>query len=61
MTLRITRGLLVVFFILMLVSSCNSSRETLTIGLIPVRDSEEMVKDFEPMKDYLEEQIGFPH
>ena len=60
MTLRKTRGLLVVFFIIMLVSSCNSSRETLTIGLIPVRDNEEMLKDFEPMKDYLEEQIGLP-
>ncbi|MFZ0446599.1 MAG: PhnD/SsuA/transferrin family substrate-binding protein [Bacillus sp. (in: firmicutes)] len=47
-------------FILMIVSSCISSRETLTIGLIPVRDSAEMVKDFEPMKDYLEEQIDLP-
>jgi phosphonate transport system substrate-binding protein len=60
MTSRKTRGLLVIFFIIMLVSSCNNSRETLTIGLIPVRDSEEMLKDFEPMKAYLEEQIGLP-
>ena len=40
--------------------SCKGSPEKLTIGLIPIRDADEMVEDFEPIRLYLEEKLGIP-
>ena len=44
----------------LLLTSCEGSPETVTIGLIPVGDTGEMVEDFEPIRGYLEEKLGIP-
>ena len=43
-----------------ILTSCKGSSEKLTIGLIPVRDADEMREEFEPIRMYLEEKLGIP-
>ena len=50
----------VVLCLCFILTSCKSSPEKLTIGLIPVRDTDEMVEGFEPIRLYLEEKLGMP-
>jgi len=38
----------------------NDKIEKLTMGLIPADDAEEMLKNYEPIKEYLSEQLGIP-
>ena len=52
--------LLIVLCISLILTSCKGSSETLTIGLIPVRDANEMIEGFEPIRKYLEERLGMP-
>lgn len=52
--------LLIVLCISLILTSCKGSSETLTIGFIPVRDANEMIEDFEPIRGYLEEKLGIP-
>ena len=47
----------VVLCLSFILTSCNGSPEKLTIGLIPVRDTDEMVEGFEPIRLYLEEKL----
>lgn len=42
------------------VSSESGEIETLRIGLIPADDAAEMVRAYEPIKDYLSEELGIP-
>jgi phosphonate transport system substrate-binding protein len=50
----------IVLCLSLIVTSCIGSQEKLTIGLIPVRDAGELEEDFEPIRVYLEEQLGMP-
>lgn len=43
-----------------LLTSCDSSEERLTIGIIPVREASEMKRGFEPLRLYLEEKLEVP-
>ena len=52
-----TKMMIALLFIVFLVG-CQKEPEKLTIGLIPVRDQEEMKAAFEPIRLYLEETIG---
>ena len=47
-------------FLCVILASCKESPEELTIGLIPVRDADEMEQDFEPIQMYLEDKLGVP-
>ena len=52
--------LLIVLCISLILISCKGTSETLTIGLLPVRDADEMIEGFEQMSGYLEEKLGIP-
>ena len=52
--------LLIVLCISLILASCNGKSEPLTIGLLPVRDADEMIEDFEQIRVYLEEKLGIP-
>jgi len=43
-----------------LLVGCNDQKRTLTIGMIPVRDKENMIENFEPIRQYLEDQLKVP-
>ncbi len=49
-----------VFLVSLILTSCNTTPKKLTIGMIPVKDATEMEKEFEPIRLYLEEQLGIP-
>ncbi|MDI2588373.1 phosphate/phosphite/phosphonate ABC transporter substrate-binding protein [Psychrobacillus sp. NEAU-3TGS] len=50
-------SILVISFIL---TSCATTPKKLTIGMIPVKNVNEMEMEFEPIRLYLEEQLGIP-
>ncbi|TQR15337.1 phosphate/phosphite/phosphonate ABC transporter substrate-binding protein [Psychrobacillus soli] len=52
--------LLSIFLVSLLLTSCATTPKKLTIGMIPVKDAIEMEKEFEPIRLYLEEQLGMP-
>lgn len=60
MTKRRLRVLFVVLCLSLLLTSCRSSSETLTIGMLPIRDADEMIEGFEPIRLYLEEELQIP-
>ena len=60
MNRRRLRVIFVVLCLSFILTSCKSSSEELTIGLIPVRDADEMLEGFEPIRLYLEEKLQMP-
>ncbi|MFH1593046.1 MAG: phosphonate ABC transporter substrate-binding protein [Candidatus Woesearchaeota archaeon] len=67
---KIIAGALVV--VLLILAGCGNSQpttgnvvasgeiKTLKMGLIPADDAVEMLRDYEPVKDYLSEKLGIP-
>lgn len=51
---------ILLLFLCSLLVGCNVNKEQLTIGMIPVRDKEKMIEDFEPIRLYLEERLEVP-
>lgn len=43
-----------------LLVSCHSTKETLTIGMIPLREEAVMKEEYEPFRRYLEQQLNMP-
>lgn len=43
-----------------ILAGCNGNEEEITIGMIPIRDNEEMYNNFEPIKLYLENNLEVP-
>ena len=60
MTKRRLRVLFVVLCLSFILTSCRSSSEALTIGMLPIRDADEMIEGFEPIRLYLEEKLQMP-
>ncbi|WP_093275861.1 phosphate/phosphite/phosphonate ABC transporter substrate-binding protein [Psychrobacillus sp. OK032] len=52
--------LMIIILISFILTSCATTPKKLTIGMIPVKDANEMEKEFEPIRLYLEEQLGIP-
>ncbi|MFJ8065282.1 phosphate/phosphite/phosphonate ABC transporter substrate-binding protein [Psychrobacillus sp. NPDC096426] len=52
--------LLIIILISFLLTSCTTNPQKLIIGMIPVKDANEMEKEFEPIRLYLEEKLGIP-
>lgn len=53
------RSLFIVILVILnsFLVGCSTESEKLTIGMIPVRDAEEMKSEFEPIELYLEKQL----
>lgn len=51
---------LVIVLLCSILVGCNGNKEEITIGLIPLRDKEEMYNNFEPIKLYLENNLEVP-
>ncbi|GBF34715.1 phosphonate ABC transporter phosphate-binding periplasmic component [Desulfocucumis palustris] len=46
--------------IMLLLWGCSGSPEKISIGIIPAREPERMLNNFEPVRAYLEKEIGIP-
>ncbi len=57
---------LVIFAILLVLSACQTQKseteeiKVLRMGLIPADDAEQMLRDYEPVREYLSEKLGIP-
>ncbi|KGR76999.1 phosphate/phosphite/phosphonate ABC transporter substrate-binding protein [Ureibacillus manganicus] len=51
---------LMIFVLCTFLVGCNINKEELTIGMIPVKEKETMLNDFEHIRLYLEEQLEVP-